>query len=108
MPYCLQKDEAHAPAASTTIRVRIVPRSVTTPATRPPCTSSPRAAQPCRTTPPRKASACAIRGAARSGSATPSEGEKTPPRQSRPVARPRSVASAADSGWLTTPRSRAK
>ena len=47
-------------------------------------------------------------GAARSGSAVPSVGEKTPPFQGRPVAEPRSVASADDSMLVTTPWVRAK
>ena len=51
----------------------------------------------------KRIAARAITGAARSGSAVPSVGEKTPPFQGLAVARPRSVASAAESMWVTTP-----
>ncbi len=44
-PNWWQKDEAQAPPAITTVVVAIVPRSVTTPDTCPPDSSSPRAAQ---------------------------------------------------------------
>jgi hypothetical protein len=108
MPSWRQKEEAQAPPASTTVRVRIVPASVTTPATRPASSSRPRAAQDWCTLPPRRITPRAMTGAARSGSAVPSVGEKTPPFHGLPVAQPRSAASAAESMWVTTPWVRAK
>ena len=92
MPGCLQNDDAQAPPASTTVRVLMTPASVTTPLTRPPSSSTPRAAHAWMTLPPNLMSAAATAGAALPGSAVPSVGEKTPPFQVRPVSRPRSVA----------------
>ena len=45
MPYWLRNEEAQAPPAWITVLLRIVPFSVTTPQTRPPAVSRPRAAQ---------------------------------------------------------------
>ncbi len=45
MPYWLRNEDAQAPPAWIKVAVRIVPFSVTTPETRPPAVSMPRAAQ---------------------------------------------------------------
>ena len=83
----------HAPPAMTTVLVRIVPSSVTTPLTRPALSSTPRAAQCWCTVPPAVMIARAATGTAFEGSAVPSVGEKTPPFHLRPVALPLSLAS---------------
>ena len=108
IPSCRMKLEAQAPPAITAIGVRITPRSVTTPETHPPLRSIPRAAHICTTRPPMASTARAMAGAARLGSAMPSLGENTPPFQGLPLARARSVASAALSMWVVTPCVRAK
>jgi hypothetical protein len=87
-PSWLQNDDAHAPPASTAVRVLMVPASVTTPLSRPPSISMPRAAQFWCTVPPSFISAAATAGAALAGSPVPSLGEKTPPFHARPVAWP--------------------
>ena len=93
MPSWRQNEEAQAPPASTAVLVLMTPASVTTPLTRPPSVSMPRAAQFCWTLPPSFISAAATAGAALPGSAVPSLGEKTPPFNARPVACPRSATS---------------
>src|SRR6185437_7201004 len=103
MPSWRQNDDAHAPPASTAVLVLITPASVTTPLTRPPSNSMPRAAQCWWTLPPSFMSAVATAGAAFPGSAVPSLGEKTPPFQARPVAFPRSAACLLSSVWVVTP-----
>ncbi len=103
MPSCRQNDDAHAPPAITTVRVLMTPASVTTPATRPPSSSMPRAAQCWWTLPPSLISAAATAGAAFPGSAVPSVGENTPPFHCRPVARPRSAACLLSSIYVVTP-----
>ena len=75
MPSWWQNDDAQAPPASTAVRVLMVPASVTTPLTRPPSSSRPRAAQFCSTVPPSFMIAAATAGAALAGSAVPSLGE---------------------------------
>ena len=79
MPSWWQKDEAHAPPAMTTVLVRIVPRSVTTPLTRPPLSSRLRAAHCWCTLPPAAMIPRAATGTAREVSAVPSVGESTRP-----------------------------
>lgn len=108
MPSWRTKDDAHAPPAITTVRVRMVPFSVTTPQTRPPWSSRPRAAQNWCTVPPYFITPKPATGTAREVSAMPSVGENTPPFQARPVALPCSRASAAPSTWVTTPSPAAK
>ena len=108
MPSWRQNDEAQAPPACTTVRVCTVPASVTTPLTRPPCSSSPRTAHCCTTVPPSLTMAAAAAGAALPGSAVPSVGENTPPFHACPVALPRALASAALSMCVTTPAVLAK
>ena len=81
----------------------MVPASVTTPLSRPPSISMPRAAQFWWTVPPSFMSAAATAGAALAGSAVPSLGEKTPPFHARPVAWPRSEASRPLSMCVVTP-----
>ncbi len=93
MPSWLQNEEAQAPPAMTTVLVRIVPVSVTTPLTRPARSSMPRAAQCWCTVPPAVMIARATTGTAFEGSAVPSVGENTPPFHLRPVALPLSLAS---------------
>ena len=102
-PSWLQNEDAHAPPASTAVRVLMVPASVTTPLSRPPSISMPRAAQFWWTVPPSFMSAAATAGAALAVSAVPSLGEKTPPFQARPVAWPRSEASRPLSMCVVTP-----
>ena len=105
LPSWLQKEEAHAPPAMTTVFVRIVPSSVTTPLTRPALSSMPRAAQCWCTVPPAVMIARPATGTAFEGSAVPSVGEKTPPFHLRPVALPLSLASSALSICVVTPTS---
>ena len=72
MPSARQKTEDQAPAAHSTVDVRIVPCSVTTPDTRPALRSSPRTAQEVSIVAPFAPAARAIAGAALCGSARPS------------------------------------
>ena len=74
MPSERQNIDVQAPAAQSTVEVRMVPCSVTTADTRPPVVSTPRTAQPVRTPPPRRATARAKAGDALCGSARPSVG----------------------------------
>ena len=74
------------PPARITAPARTVPRSVTTPATRPPSRSRPRAAQPSSIRAPRSRARRATAGTARPGSAKASEGVCTRPGEAAVVA----------------------
>ena len=76
-----QKRELQAPPASSTVCVRMIPRSVMTPETLPFVMSRPRAAQFWWSVAPSLRAPSAIAGPASDGSARPSVGEWTPPIQ---------------------------
>lgn len=86
----------------------MVPSSATRLLIRPAESSTPRAAQFCKMTPPCCCTPLAITGTAMHGSAVPSDGENTPPFQDLPVVAPRAVASALSSIWVMTPSPLAK